>query len=61
MIKLELTIIEKRQMYTACWNERAKLYELIKKREKSGAICRCSTHERIDTLTDVIEKLKQIV
>ena len=55
---LEITEQEQRQIYTACWNERATLIALLEKRKSQGLTNICSTSEREEILTSIIEKLK---
>ena len=57
-INLNISIEEQKQLFTACWNERARVEQAIKNRKESGVISRCSLHERSDLLTSLLNKLK---
>ncbi|KKL56083.1 hypothetical protein LCGC14_2248940 [marine sediment metagenome] len=56
MDEMQLNTQEQGQVFTACWNERARLTKKLK-----GKTNRCSTNERIELLTNVIKKLKEII
>lgn len=56
----QFTLEEQRQVFTACWNERARLESRLSKSASNGTTkqYRNATHERIDLLDTIIEKLK---
>ena len=55
----EFTEQEKRQIYTACWNQRAKLEELRKQQlQQKNVAINNSTTKRIELLDSIISKLE---